>query len=223
MTGTASDSATAPSNAAPALEEKYDGWWGSDRDGDDRAPSGHDPNMALNDREKIIAHRLLKGTAELTCPIAKQEPQSDADLHDGSVRVPVSEPCEHVPLESMVTEAGGHNRDFAQHPNRKRVNLTHGYIVDGPHLEDRPAAELRNLLETIILPHWRSLDERNITAEQAEWLLQRAMYLKRQKGQHDVSVLAALIERKEKLKTTGQVIDPTADILELKTIEVHDE
>lgn len=213
MSATHPPRATAESDDRSFLEQKYDGWWGSDRDGTPDAARGHDPDMSANDREEIIAYAMLKETADMTCPIAKQPPESDADLHDTPTRDPVSDPCVHVPIASIVTATADHSRDFGQYPNRKRVNLERGYIVDGPHLEDRPAEELRGLLEDVLLPLWKR--ETALTDDQARWLLERAMYLKRMEQEHDKKVLAALLKRLKRLGSDDGLIDDEAPTLEL--------
>lgn len=183
-------------------------WWGESET--DSPSAGHDPHV-LNDREEIIAYSILVETAAESCPIARRPPESDADLHDVPQRVEISDPELHIPYDSIITAAGDYARPFGQHPNRRRYCPEFGYISTGPHLEDRPAEDLRQLVENTLVPYWREVGAIR-TDDQAEWVVGRAMFLKKARQKHDIDVLSSLLKR---IENNEPLVDDSVKVLEI--------
>ncbi|WP_254810717.1 hypothetical protein [Natronosalvus amylolyticus] len=207
-TAKASASASTSSSSQSSSPYPRRNWWGEDVDGTDTDTNTEtsEPQPVNYERERAawIAHRILKETATLACPITLNEPPNnpaalwqwlehgEADsghdpsaLHRANEVIELTDAEYWVPCEDSDDLANG----YGPHPSR--VNLEYGYIA-GPQILDRPTAAFMSVVNAL-LDHFEWSPKVGLSSREREKLECHAERLKRNGDWRDTDVLAEIV------------------------------
>ena len=197
-----SKSASATANAESGSPYRRDNWWfsetghpghgeddvdaGESDEQDDAGPHIERPGTS---RAEWIAHKVLKATAPLICPItANADPdEDDLAMHEVNHEIELTDPELYVEASGVDVGDGKMRKMYGDH-RRHRYNPVYGYIT-GPQIADQPTEQFLQVVDIVLELGMLNEGLREKTADRIRTLAR----VRKGAGDDDVSIMTEVV------------------------------